>query len=439
MIDRLREVAGQDTVRDGSWTAFRVHGMTPTAVVSPADAEQAAAVLRVCSENGWIVETAGAGTWLDWGRPPARVDVVLSSERLAAIHEYSPADLTISVGAGTPLAEVAETVAFDRQMLGLDPPARPGATTGATIATASAGPLRFSIGSPRDIVLGLELVTGDGRVVRLGGRVVKNVAGYDLVRLVVGSRGTLGFITRAHLRLRPAPEAEATALYAADSPRPLVDLALGPAARVWPAALEIFGPATASALGLERKWTLAVRCRGNEAFTRAARDRLGTFNSASGANFPAELEAARLWESLASLEAHAAIAFRLASLPGRLGPLLELAGVPLEAPSSEPWKQKSENGLDEWLLAAHAGSGLVRIWRPDAPPGLDAQSLAARVAEMRTSLVTDGGTATLPVLPAPLLDAIDPFGVSGPVVDLMRGLKAVFDPAGILLPGRYVV
>ena len=439
MIDRLREVAGDDAVRDGSWATFRVHGMTPAAVVVPADAQQAAAVLRVCSENRWIVETAGAGTWLDWGRPPGNVDVILSSERLAGIHEYSPADLTISVGAGTPLAEVAETVAFDRQTLGLDPPARPGATTGATIATASAGPLRLSIGSPRDIVLGLELVTGDGRVVRLGGRVVKNVAGYDLVRLVVGSRGTLGFITRAHLRLRPAPDAEVTALFTAPSPAPLVDLALGRAASVWPAALEIFGPATASALGIERAWTLAVRCRGNEPFVRAARQRLEALNVDATPRLPDELEAARLWESLSSLEAHATIAFRLSSLPGRLSHLLELAGVPLESDPREPWNQKSDNTLDEWMLAAHAGSGIVRIWRPEPPASVDPAALVERVAGMRSSLASDGGTATLPVIPARLLDALDPFGTSGPVLEIMRGIKSVFDPAGILLPGRFVV
>jgi glycolate oxidase FAD binding subunit len=439
MIDRLREVAGDDAVRDGSWAAFRVHGRSPVAVVSPADAEQAAAVLRVCSENGWVVETAGAGTWLDWGRPPGRVDVILTSERLAGILEYSPADLTIAVGAGTPLAEVAETVAFDRQMLGLDPPARPGATTGATIATASAGPLRFSIGSPRDLVLGLEIVTGDGRIVHLGGRVVKNVAGYDLVRLVVGSRGTLGFITRAHLRLRPAPDADVTALFTAARPAALVDIALGRAASVWPAAIEIFGPATASALGLERAWTLAVRCSGNEPFVRAARQRLEAMNAGNAPRIPDELESARLWESLSSLEAHAVIAFRLASLPGRLAHLLELAGVPLEPTGNEPWNQKSDNDMDEWFLAAHAGSGIVRVWRADAPDGVQPHALSERLATIRSGLASDGGTATLPVIPGAMLDAVDPFGTAGPLLDIMRGIKNVFDPAGILLPGRFVV
>jgi glycolate oxidase FAD binding subunit len=435
MIDRLRQVAGDDAVREGMWASFRVHDRTPTAIVSPQNAEQAAAVLRVCTENRWIVEPAGGGTWLDWGCPPERVDVILSAERLAGITDYNAADLVISVAAGTPLAEVSETVAFDRQMLGMDPPARPGATVGATIATASAGPLRFSVGTPRDQVLGIELVTGDGRVVRLGGRVVKNVAGYDLVRLVVGSRGTLGFITHAHLRLRPAPEGDITALFAADTVAPLVDLALGPAARVWPAAVEIFGPAMASGLGLERKWTLAIRCRGNEAFTAAAKQRMASLGQAT---FPDEFEAARLWDALTTLEAHAAVSIRIASLPNQLGRLLRLAGAP-DVPPAEPWNERSEKQMDEWLLAAHAGNGIVRIWRPDALDEAALARLAGRITEMRSMLASDGGTVTCAMLPERGGRAIDPFGLGGPTLDLMRGIKHVFDPAGILAPGRFFV
>lgn len=434
MIERLREVAGEDAVREGSSAAFRVHGRTPAAVVSPGSAEQAADVLRVCSENRWTVEPAGAGTWLDWGRPPERVDVVLTTERLAGIDDYVPADLTISAAAGTPLAEIAETISFDRQTLGLDPPARPGATIGATIATASAGPLRLSLGTPRDQVLGLDIVTGDGRIATIGGRVVKNVAGYDLVRLVVGSRGTLGFITRAHLRLRPASDDDMTALFAADDPRPLAELALGPVSRTWPAAVELFGPALAGALGLDKRWTLAVRSRGNAAFLRAARERLERIGGDTPPDFPDEFDAGRLWDSLSTLEAQAAIAIRLSSLPARLPRLLELAGAAPEHADS-----RSDNDLDGWLLAAHAGSGILRIWRPDLPRDLDPDSVARRMTEIRASLAKEGGTASLPVIPDALLAAVDPFGEPDATVELARGLKSVFDPAGVLAPGRFIV
>jgi glycolate oxidase FAD binding subunit len=121
VIDRLIELIGEDAVSRGEFAAFHIHGRRPSAVVTPWNIEQAAAVLRVCSENRWIVEPAGGGTWLDWGRPPGKVDVLLSAERLAGVTDYQPADLTVTVAAGTPLHEIAETVSADRQTLGLDP------------------------------------------------------------------------------------------------------------------------------------------------------------------------------------------------------------------------------------------------------------------------------------------------------------------------------
>ncbi len=433
MIQRLRQLLGVDAVTEGEFSPFRVHGRTPIAVVSPWSVEQASALLRACSENGWAVELAGGGTWLDWGRPPHRVDVVLSAERLAGVTDYEPADLTISAAAGTPLAELAETVTVDRQMLGLDPPARPGATLGAAIALASAGPLRLSLGTPRDQVLGLELVTGDGRIVRLGGRVVKNVAGYDLVRLVVGSRGTLGLITAAHVRLRPAPETGVTALFAAGDPVQLGALA-GRAAHTWPAAMELLAPATAAALGRPRQWALAVRCRGNEGFVKEARRRLQALSPA-----PPELldeaTASRFWEGLANLEARALIAVRMASLPSHLERLVAMASAAV-TPNGDT---HDAHGRDAWHIAAHAGNGIVRVWRTE-PLTYDATArLTATIDQARHELATHGGTVTTPMPPPAADPGFDPFGEPGPIVDLMRGLKNVFDPAGILSPGRFVV
>lgn len=438
MIDRLRELIGDDAVSDGAASPFRVHGRTPAVVASPWNAEQAAAVLRVCSENGWAVEAAGSGTWLDWGRPPARLDVVLSTERLAGVTDYEPADLVISVAAGTPLAEVAETVTADRQLLGLDPPARPGATVGATIALASAGPLRLSLGTPRDQVLGLELVTGDGRIVRLGGRVVKNVAGYDLVRLAIGSWGTLGLITRAHLRLRPSYDTEVTALYYAAEPGPLVELARGPASRTWPASMELLAPATTAAVGKERHWALAVRCRGNDAFVAEATRRLRLLVQDVTPEVLGEQDAARFWDALATLEARATLSLRYASLPNRLLRLIGLAGQAAhQTTPSDAGMKWSDMDLG-WHMCAHAGSGIVRLWRTEPLPHDRVAGLRGPIEEARHELGPDGGTVAAPMLPE-AGGQIDPFGHPAPLTDIMRGLKAVFDPAGILSAGRFSV
>jgi glycolate dehydrogenase FAD-binding subunit len=430
VIERLREVLGEDVVSEADFSPFRVHGRTPMAIVSPWNAEQASAALRVCTENGWPVEPAGAGSWLDWGRSPDRAGIVLSTERMAGVLEFEPADLTISVAAGTPLAEVEETVAVDRQTLGLDPPARPGATIGATIALAAAGPLRLSLGTPRDTVLGLELVTGDGRVVHLGGRVVKNVAGYDLVRLVVGSRGTLGLITQAHVRLRPAADNDLTAVFPSDSPEWLMDNVYGSAARVWPAAVELLSPATAAAIGLAHRWSLLVRCRGNSPFVAEARRRLAAM--AGNPEFSADSDAAHVWENFANLEAQARVAVRFATLPTQLGDALGMARAAAEGPGG--------GSGDDWFIAAHAGNGMVRLWRNE-PIDRDAARIAILVRsieEARRLFGQDGGTVTAPLFPQGP-DGFDPFGQSPPLHDLMTGIRRVFDPAGILSPGRFIV
>src|SRR5688572_30768634 len=206
MTSQLRTLLSADAMLDGDDThAWAVAGVFPTAVVFPESAEQVAAILRVAAEERHAVEPASGGSWLKAGYKPASPPIVLSTARFSNISEYEPADLVASVGAGVKLADFQDLAAKHQQRIALDPPGDTRTTIGGVVATASAGPLRLAFGAPRDQVLGVELVTGDGRVVNLGGKVVKNVAGYDLTRLVVGSHGTLGVITRVHMRLQPRP------------------------------------------------------------------------------------------------------------------------------------------------------------------------------------------------------------------------------------------
>src|SRR5690606_21107007 len=241
MIERLRGIVGDAGVRTGEAAArWAVHGAIPAAVVVPGSVEEAAAVLALASAEGWRIEPAGAGTWLGWGRPPERVDVALSAERLAAVEVYEPADLTAVVGAGATLRGLDDTFGRHGQWLPLDPPGGGAGTIGAAVSLAEAGPLRLAHGTPRDHVLGLTLVTGDGRVLELGGRVVKNVAGFDLIKLATGARGTLGLICRVAVRLRPLPERDATLVLTAAGPDAALDVAAAIRdARVEPAALEL--------------------------------------------------------------------------------------------------------------------------------------------------------------------------------------------------------
>ncbi|MGH7647163.1 MAG: FAD-binding oxidoreductase, partial [Gemmatimonadaceae bacterium] len=167
--------------------------------------QDVATLVKDAAANRAPLRIVGRGHWLDAGRP-VHTATPLALDALSGIIAYIPGDLTLTARAGTTLAEIASATAEHGQWLALDPFGPDDGTIGATVATASAGPLAHSLGTPRDAVLGLEVVTGDGTIIRTGGRVVKNVAGFDLTRLFTGSWGTLGVITEVTVRLRAKPE-----------------------------------------------------------------------------------------------------------------------------------------------------------------------------------------------------------------------------------------
>ncbi|HEY0673819.1 MAG TPA: FAD-binding oxidoreductase, partial [Longimicrobiales bacterium] len=256
MLEALRSAIPQISVR-GAVADFRVHDVEPNMVVEPRSAEEAAAVLKLASENDWRVECAGMNTQ-GYGNRRTRADIVISTRAMTAIVEYEPADLVIGVQAGMPLHQLQRETRKNAQFLPLDPAREEMATIGGTLAAALSGPLRYAHGTARDHVLGLQVVTGDGRILQLGGRVVKNVAGYDLVRLLVGSAGTLGLITSAYLRLKPLPQADETLQISAAEPQPLLELAR----YITTANLEAVALELLDAGALTESWLLLVRLAG---------------------------------------------------------------------------------------------------------------------------------------------------------------------------------
>jgi glycolate oxidase FAD binding subunit len=180
--------------------------MSVSSVVAPRDASEVAVVLRESTQGLRIV---GGGTWLDAGHP-VRAATELRLDAFAGVRAYVPADLTISIGAATTLAELNAVTQAHGQWCPLLPWGDDRATIGAVIATATTGPAAAALGRPRDLVIGLECVDGLGRVIQAGGRVVKNVAGFDLTRMMTGAWGTLGVITEVHLRLRSTPAVDET-------------------------------------------------------------------------------------------------------------------------------------------------------------------------------------------------------------------------------------
>ena len=190
--------------------AYAVDGKIPDCAVAPANAEQVAAVLRYAAEHQLAVIARGNGTKLATGNAPRRYDVALSLRELRAVVHFEPADLTITVQAGMTFGEFQDLAARHGLWLPLDPRGGREATMGGIVAANAAGPLRQGYGGPRDMVLGLKIATTQGTVVKTGGRVVKNVAGYDLGKLITGSFGTLGVIVETSLKLFPKPPERAT-------------------------------------------------------------------------------------------------------------------------------------------------------------------------------------------------------------------------------------
>jgi glycolate oxidase FAD binding subunit len=259
----------------------------------------------------------GAGSWLDAGQPCSATQS-LHVGSLQGIVTYEPGDLTLTARAGTTLADIERITAAEGQWLTLDPHGVPDGTLGATVASGSYGPLASAFGTPRDHVLGCEFVSGTGDVVRAGGRVVKNVAGFDLVRLVTGSWGTIGALTEITVRLRARPEHDRTSVIGIlrDTPMEAVD-----AAWRWlreseyaPYAAEIVSPTLAGALGLPKRDSLVARFGGNESFVRAAIDAVASLGDVTDAPVS-------VWRSLTSSEPSEALVVRLSTRPSQIGAL----------------------------------------------------------------------------------------------------------------------
>src|SRR3954447_5427765 len=249
IFTRLRALLGTTGVERDS------HGVPRATPDSP---DSLSLVCRLAHEEGWKIRVEGRGTWL---APDAPADLVVSTTGLDQVVSVSPADLVATVQAGAPLEALRRRLADYGMWLALDPPGRPERSIGSIVATATAGPLRHGFGPVRDHVLGCSVATGDGRLVNAGGRVVKNVAGYDLTKLHVGGFGGFGIIAEVHLRLRALPRADVT-LIARGTRDTLTSAARDVmAAELVPAALELLSPALAA----EADWVLAARFLGTDA------------------------------------------------------------------------------------------------------------------------------------------------------------------------------
>lgn len=369
---------------------------------APRSTDEAAAVLRLAHQQGWRARIEGAATWMPADAP---ADFALTTVRLHRVLSLSSADLVASVQAGIPMSALASTLADHRAWLALDPPGLADRTLGSVLATATAGPLAQRFGPVRDHVLGATVVTGDGRVVRAGGTVVKNVAGYDLTKLQIGGFGAFGLLTEASLRLRAAPEVTRSMR----ARGPMDDLLGGArdllASSLEPAALELASPGLTGA----PDWTLILHLAGTRGAVEAGAAEL----TASGGALRFEPieggEAADPFRALRRGALDGPVTIRLGALPDGLADTLELVG--------------------ETLGMARLSAGLIRggVRWTGAATADRLLALRARLAEREIPL-------TLERAPWEVRRRVGHFGAFREGVGPLTGrLREVFDPARILV------
>jgi glycolate oxidase FAD binding subunit len=372
--------------------------------VVPETFEAAAATLAQCHASGTPVRIRGAGTKLGWGLATDPASVELRSTALTEIVEHNAGDLTAILEAGVSLARAQQTFRQAGQMLALDPPTGAGgaATIGGIVATGDSGPLRHRYGAPRDLVVGMTFALGDGTIARTGGKVIKNVAGYDLAKLFAGSFGTLGMILSVSVRLHPLPVTTMTAIGSTGDPD-----VLSAAARALTAAPFEF-EALDVAWGAGRGELLG-RCGGTEA-TRRCRRAARLLREQGLKQIDVVPDDEPLWDrQRAGQRSPHSVLIRLAARPSQLAAILRAVA----------------DCHGTLVGRAALGSAFVEL-------EIDA------VARLRQALAP-GWVAVVLDAPTDAGRELDPWGSPDPgALELMRRIKTRFDPGGVCNPGLFV-
>ncbi len=391
VFDRLRDLLGPEGVeRD-------LRGL-PRAVPESDDA--LALVCQAAQQEGWRFRLEGGGSWL---APDAPADFALSTRGIHRLVQVSPDDLVATVQAGMPLDVLRAELGKHRLWLALDPPGRPDRTIGSVVATGTAGPLRHGYGPVRDHILGCTVATGEGRLVDAGGRVVKNVAGYDLTKLHVGGFGGFGVLTELHLRLRAQPEADLTLVTRGGRHALSAAGHRAVEAQAGVVGLELLSPALAAL----PEWALAARIVGTGEGVETEAARLNAETGVEWERLTAE-RAAGFWSLVARAPLGGSVTLRLGALLDGLDDMIDLVS----------------EFLDDGLLSAGLGSGGLR-WAGDAP--VEAlRTLRRRAAEREVPL-------TLERAPWATRRAIGHFGAYREGVGLLVDrLRETFDPKGLI-------
>jgi len=391
-----------------------IAGVQPRAAYAPATLDECAELMAMAARERLRLGFVGGGTALALGAPPTGLDAVVRTGQLARIIEHAPADQVVIVEAGLTLAALQAQLAAHGQRLALDPPRPDRATIGGLVATAGFGPLRARYGAIRDLIIGVTLVLADGTVARGGGKVVKNVAGFDLPKVACGSLGTLGLVAAAAFRLHPLPEAVHTVMMPGVRPEQVVALiSAARDAQLEPTCAVALTATGAGDVGASGRFDLGVRFEGFGQGTAQQVARLLAIAQAAGA--PGEPlsddAAAAFWRRHDAVRTAAPLRVHAAALPTRFPEVAaQLAGL----------------GSLAWYATLGVGF---------AGGDVDPAAATPLITAARAALGA-GGSLVIEEAPAGL--GIDPWGPLPPSFAIMQRLKRRFDPDGRLNPGRFV-
>jgi len=436
LLQKLRTTVGAANVLTGvELSPYVVEGRTPEAAVFPGSIEEVAAVMALASEVGTPVTPWGGGTAASVGMPAGRTGLVLGLRRLGRLLDHEPGDLTATIEAGMTVRAFQAALGSRGQWLSLDPADAERATVGGVLATNASGPRRHLYGTARDVLIGVTVVTADGSIVKGGGKVVKNVAGYDLPKLFIGSYGTLGVIVEATVKLRPLPEQEELVSVRFDRLKDAGSAVKAVAASdLIPNAVELLDSAGASGAGLAAGYPtpgglLVVGFDGVREQIDWQRAELARLTGPLGGRDPRLLDAAtstRLPTAAREAFSTTAAVMTLAVLPSQVAEIMEQgAGIARGRGLQSAW-------------AAHAGVGVVRGALASEPAPKDPAALAVVLAEWREMARAGGGYANLEWAPLAIKSQIPVWDDPGAAGRIMERIKAQLDPRNILNPGRFV-
>ena len=411
------------------------HASDPTLAIRPGSIAEVCEVMKLATSEGWAVVPAGARTWLDAGHPLSRINIVVSTERLNRVIEHTPADLVTVTEAGVTLGDLNGELARNAQWLPIDPPDDGRATIGGVVATGLGGAQQFGYGAPRRHVIGMKLVLADGTLIKVGGRVVKNVAGYDLCKLFTGSYGTVGVIVEVNFKLRPIPFATRTVMAWGEREDLLLRAQHIIQARLFPVAAELLSPrlATEAEWSDEKDHVLLIRFAGaqNAVVEQAdlAIELLGKHQNRGPAYFAPDDTV--IWKSLAALPLRFSedLLWRVGLRPADLGTFLE-----------ELDKTGASSNLES-MWQAGVGDGRVRVvdrrQQSENESGEIENTLVERFDVLRAKAQRLGSSLIIENASTTIKNRVGTWGTLAPAADLMKRVKQQLDPSAVLSPGRF--